>query len=83
MLRYSRVLSLLISEDLTLKFATTHTEISDHERAIIIKAKYSLLFNNGEAWCKSSGESLSDVTMGSFDRAETCELVAVPNTIRV
>ena len=67
-----------IFEDLlkkALEFTSTHTEISDHERTIIIQTKCSLLFNNGEAWCKSYGESLFDVTMGSYDGAETCELV--------
>ena len=67
-----------ITEDLlrkALEFAATHAEISDQDRDIIIKAKSSLLFNKSEAWCKRATESLFDVTMGSFDGAETCELV--------
>ena len=67
-----------ITEDLlrkAMEFAASHTEISDQDRDIIIKAKSSLLFNKGEAWCKRGTESLFNLTMGNFDGAETCELV--------
>ena len=49
--------------------------ISDTDRQIIINAKHSLLFSNGKPWRKSNSNSLFDVTMGSYDGAETCELV--------
>ena len=42
---------------------------------IILHAKTSLLFNTGEPWGKKSSSGLFDVTMGSFDGAETHELV--------
>ena len=47
------------------------------KKNIIIKAKKSLLFNGNTAWCKRETKSLFDVTMGSFDGAETCELVGL------
>ena len=34
-----------------------------------------MLFNDNQSWCKKSADSHFDVTMGSFDGAETCELV--------
>jgi hypothetical protein len=41
-----------------------------------MNAKQSLLFNRSATWRKkTSANSLFDVTMGSFDVAETCELV--------
>ena len=40
-----------------------------------MQAKNSLLFSNNTTWCKKESASLFDVTMGSFDGAETCELV--------
>ena len=67
-----------ISEDLLVKalnFASKYDEITDEEKKIIMQAKESLLFSGKEAWCKKSSNSHFDVTMGSFDGAETCELV--------
>ena len=40
-----------------------------------MQAKRSLLFSRNTTWCKKTTKSLFDVTMGSFDGAETCELV--------
>ena len=37
----------------------------------------SLLFNNNEAWKKKQMESCFNVTVGSFDGAEVCELVGI------
>jgi len=37
-------------------------------------SRKSLLFNNGNAWIKKDNSSF-DVTMGSYDGAEVCELV--------
>ena len=58
-----------------LKFASAYTEISSADREIILHAKQSLSFNNGTAWTKKCSPISFDVTMGSFDGAETCELV--------
>ena len=70
-----------ISEDLlnrALEFAKLHTTISDDEVATIKHARKSLLFNQGTEWIKKNAtEDLFDVTMGSFDGAEICELVGL------
>ena len=58
-----------------LQFASTYVNITDEERHIILHAKKSLLYNTGEPWGKKTSSGLFDVTMGSFDGAETCELV--------
>ena len=67
-----------ISEKLlldALTFASNYDEITEDEKNIIIQAKKSILFDENTAWCKKSSTSLFDVTMGSFDGAETCEIV--------
>ena len=58
-----------------LDFASQHVNISATDCQIIINAKHSLLFSNGQPWTKRNSNSLFDVTMGSYDGAETCELV--------
>lgn len=66
-----------ISQDLlnkALDFASAYDNITDDERNIIIHAKNSVLIHNQQAWQKK-GDTTFDVTMGSFDGAETCELV--------
>ena len=58
----------------SIQFAKRHTNISDIEIDMIIHAKRSLLFTQGiGTWQKKSGTF--DVTMGSYDGAETCEIV--------
>ena len=42
-----------------------------------MQSRRSLLFNDGRAWCESNNDDLFDVTMGSFDGAEICELVGL------
>ena len=44
---------------------------------IILLAKQSTLYNRGSPWSKRDGNSKFDVTMGSFDGAETCELIGL------
>lgn len=66
-----------ISQDLlnsALDFASDFTTISEDDRNIIMHAKKTLLFHNGTPWHKSTPPHLFDVTMGSYDGAETCEL---------
>ena len=58
-----------------LAFASNYYTITDSEKQIIIQAKNAPLFTNNEAWRKKAEDSNFDVTMGSFDGAETCELV--------
>ena len=69
-----------ISEELlceALSFASNYVPITDNEKSIIIQAKSSVLFSQNKTWCKKTSSSLFDVTMGSFDGAETCELVGL------
>ena len=69
-----------ITEELltaSIGFAREHMEISDETINIIMHARKSLLFNpQGETWTKKSGGCFN-VTMGSFDGAEVCELVGL------
>ena len=58
-----------------LDFANGYRPISAHKRDIIIHAKRSLLFSDNTPWQKKASNDRFDVTMGSFDGAETCELV--------
>ena len=67
-----------ISEKLlndALSFAARYTDISAEERKIILHSKQSLLCNDNTPWAKKNSSNSFDVTMGSFDGAETCELV--------
>ena len=67
-----------ITEELLIKaieFAKQFTEIQDNEKDLIIHTKRTVVFSNGEPWEKKDANSGFDVTMGSFDGAETCELV--------
>ena len=69
-----------ISKDLLLKainFAKYYTPIYKDEIKIIMHARRSLLFNNGEAWIKRNGDESFDVSQGSWDSAECSELVGL------
>ena len=66
-----------ISQDLlnkALYFASNYDNITTDERNIIIHAKNSILIHKHTPWQKK-GNTTFDVTMGSYDGAETCELV--------
>ena len=41
---------------------------------IIIHAKRTLIFSDGEPWKKKDNDNGFDITMGSFDGAESCDL---------
>ena len=58
-----------------LDFANIYRPISADEREIIFLSKQSLLFSNDCPREKKSSASGFDITMGSFNGAETCELV--------
>ena len=69
-----------ISEELlskALDWADTFADISEDDRKIIITAKNSLLYSEKQPWKKKEVDNFFDVTMGSFDGAETCELVGL------
>ena len=69
-----------ISEDLLTKainFAiASRVSITREEKHIILHSRRSLLFNRDETWIKKNNEKF-DVTMGSWDGAEICELVGL------
>ena len=70
---YPSITEKLLSK--ALDFASKYRKISKHERDRILLAKRSLLFSDDCPWEKKSACNQFDVTMGSFDGAETCELV--------
>ena len=57
-------------------FAQAYTSITDQQVKIIKHSRKSLLFNKSDTWIKKEGD-LFDVTMGSLDGAEVCELVGL------
>ena len=68
-----------ISESLlwkALQFAKNFTVIDEESLRIIMHSRKSLLFCDGNTWIKK-GNHMFDVTMGSFDGAEVCELVGL------
>lgn len=58
-----------------LDFAKLYTTVTTQETDIILSSKDTLLFHDNQPWQKAYTTDLFDVTMGSFDGAETCELV--------
>ena len=58
-----------------IEFASETVTISHETRQILKNARKSLLFSNGCNWQKKTG--IHDVTMGSFDGCEVCELVGL------
>ena len=68
-----------ISEDLLSKaitFAKSLVTVTAHEESIIWHSRKSLLFSENSSWIKRESGQF-DVTMGSFDGAEICELVGL------
>ena len=58
-------------------FAKEHHHILDKDVRIIDHCRKSLLFHENEPWKKKKTESCFNVTMGSYDGAEICELVGI------
>ena len=58
-----------------LQFARQYVPITSNDEDIIFHSRKSLLFGNGRTWIKQQKGSPFDVTMGSYDGAEVCELV--------
>ena len=66
-----------INQDLlnrALDFASAYDNITSDKRNIIIHAKNAILVHKQHTWQKK-GDTTFDVTMGSYDGAETCEVV--------
>ena len=64
----------LLNRALDIASAYDNDNITKDERNIIIHAKNSILVHKQHTWQKK-GDTTFDVTMGSYDGAETCELV--------
>lgn len=60
-----------------ISFANEHIEIKQEDLRIIMHSRKSLLYDNGIPWIKKNGSGSFDVTMGSYDGAETCEIVGL------
>ncbi|GFS08782.1 hypothetical protein ElyMa_003021700 [Elysia marginata] len=59
----------------SLLITSNYVAVSKDEIDIITHAKRTTLYKDGQPWCMTG--SNFDVTMGSFDRAETWELVGL------
>ena len=69
-----------ISEEVlekSINSARSMTNTDDSTIQIIRHARKSLLFDSTGVWVKNDDNPLFDVTMGSFDGAEVCELVGL------
>ena len=69
-----------ISEDLLnkgLSWATNLVTITDQQIEVIMHARKSLLFNKEKPWIKKGNATSFDVTVGSYDGAEVCELAGL------
>ena len=69
-----------ISEQLfdpSISWARQFIDITEKDINIIKHARKSLLFHKNQSWSKRNTDSVFDVTMGSFDDAEVCELVGL------
>ena len=72
---YPSITKSLLSK--AISFAKNYTTISDNDIDIIMHCRKSLLFDNETAWTKKNDNDMFDVTMGSFDGAEVCELIGL------
>ena len=71
---YPSITEKLLTDAIT--FAKQHTSITDRDIDIIMHSRKSLLFDQNTAWIKKNNSSF-DVTMGSYDGTEVCELVGL------
>ena len=60
----------------SINWARQFINIDPADERMILSAKQSLLYNEETPWIKK-GDNNFDVTMGSYDGAETCELVGL------
>ena len=68
-----------ISENLlrrAIAWASSLTTITEEDIEIIFACKESVLYSNSSPWVKREGEEF-DVTMGSYDGAESTDLVGL------
>ena len=60
-----------------ISYAQTSTTLPVDIIQLVKQARKSLLFTGGNFWVKKGENALVDVTMGSHDGVEVCELVDV------
>ena len=72
---YPSISEKLIEE--AVEWAKKRIKIGSDELDAIYNSRKSLLFSKNKAWVKRNSSSLLDVTMGSYDWAEICELVGL------
>ena len=68
-----------ISEKLlknALEYAKRYINITEEETQIILQAKKAFLFSGDQPWVKKRNKTF-DVTMGSWDGAEVCDIVGI------
>ena len=58
-----------------IQFAKETCDIPDNNISVIMHAKDTLSFSNGEPWVKNDGDEDFNVPMGCYDGAEICELI--------
>ena len=58
-------------------FANEYQNIPEEDIRIINLCRKSLLFSDNQPWKKKYAEGCFDVTWGSYDGAEICELVGI------
>ena len=58
-------------------FAENYILISKEDIRIIKHCRKSLLFYGNETWKKKDADATFDVTMGSYDEVELCELIGI------
>ena len=61
----------------SINHARRYSTISEEDTEIILQSRKSLLFSIEEHWIKRNDNEMFDVTMGSYDGAEICELVGL------
>ena len=63
--------------DRAISWAKQFANITDRDVAIIKHTRKSLLFHQDRAWSKRNSDNTFDVTVGSYDGAEVCELIGL------
>ena len=58
-----------------LEFTKQHLTIKSKDWETILQARKSLLYNEGEPWIKKQNNF--GISMGSYNRAEVCELIGI------
>ena len=63
--------------DKAFKFIEETSGMTDQEKNIIMQARKSFLFKDGQPYIKKDSNGNFDVTMGSFDSCQICEIVGL------